>query len=219
MPVRKIPKSFRAVTGRFPSVINGRCVSYESKLERDYFLRLEFDPTVKSYEEQPVKISGKVNGKAVTYILDCLVHFSNGRRSLLIELKYEEELEEKVETLDLKFLQARKYAKENNYDFEVVTEKQIYDTAFDNYDLIYQFSRRPESYKKKSPLIIERLKQLASVALGELLHSISEERLVQADYLPVIWHMLFTREILADLNSPVDYNSELRLAHGDKNFT
>ena len=56
MPVRKIPKNYRSVTGTFPSYKNKRNIFYESLLERDFYLLLEFNDDVDSYEEQPFKI-------------------------------------------------------------------------------------------------------------------------------------------------------------------
>jgi hypothetical protein len=67
MPVRKIPKNYRSVTGRFPSLKNNRSVAFESTLERDFYLSLEFDEGVESYEEQPLTISGDHNGRAISY--------------------------------------------------------------------------------------------------------------------------------------------------------
>ena len=56
MPVRKIPKNYRSVTGTFPSYKNKRNIFYESLLERDFYLLLEFNDDVISYEEQPFRI-------------------------------------------------------------------------------------------------------------------------------------------------------------------
>lgn len=54
MPVRKvITHSGRQFRGRYPSLKCGRMVSYESLLERDVILLLEFSAAVVSYEEQP----------------------------------------------------------------------------------------------------------------------------------------------------------------------
>jgi hypothetical protein len=56
MPVRKIPKNYRGVTGLVASELNAKQTAFESTLERDFMLLVEFDPNVLSYEEQPVRI-------------------------------------------------------------------------------------------------------------------------------------------------------------------
>ncbi|ADR35217.1 hypothetical protein Sulku_2558 (plasmid) [Sulfuricurvum kujiense DSM 16994] len=40
-PQRKILKSYRSVTGHFPSIKNNRSVGFESLLEKIYFLTLD----------------------------------------------------------------------------------------------------------------------------------------------------------------------------------
>ena len=54
MPVRQIPPQFRSLTGRFASGKVRRAVAFESSLERDLELLLEFDPRVLEFEEQLV---------------------------------------------------------------------------------------------------------------------------------------------------------------------
>ena len=54
MPVRKIPKNYLSVTGAFSSRKNGKSLGYESLLERDLMILLEFDDAVERFEEQPV---------------------------------------------------------------------------------------------------------------------------------------------------------------------
>lgn len=75
MPVRKIKKNYRSVTGYFASVKNGRNIAYESLLERDFFLLLEFDRLVSSYEEQPLRLSYRYGNKDLPYTPDALVQY------------------------------------------------------------------------------------------------------------------------------------------------
>lgn len=78
MPVRKIKKSYRQVTGVLSSKKNGRMIHSESTLERDLYLLLDFDPMVKSFEEQPVKVPHILNsGKGSLWTPDCLVELDS----------------------------------------------------------------------------------------------------------------------------------------------
>lgn len=73
MPVRKIKKSYRSVTGVMTSRKNGRMVASESTLERDLFILLEFDPGVETFEEQPVRLTyPNDKGKTASYTPDAL---------------------------------------------------------------------------------------------------------------------------------------------------
>lgn len=73
MPVRKIKKSYRSVTGVMTSRKTGRMVASESTLERDLFILLEFDPMVETFEEQPVRLTyPNDKGKTSSYTPDAL---------------------------------------------------------------------------------------------------------------------------------------------------
>src|SRR5262245_35397216 len=57
MPVRRIPKNYRSLTGLVPNSRTQSMTAFESSLERDFLQLLDFDPDVEFYEEQPVKIT------------------------------------------------------------------------------------------------------------------------------------------------------------------
>ena len=102
MPVRKIPKNYLSVTGIFSSVKNGKSLGYESLLERDMMILLEFDDTVERFEEQPVKVPLVVNGKKLKpYVPDILIHYcpaSSGEtpRPVMGEVKHTDDLKKNV---------------------------------------------------------------------------------------------------------------------------
>ncbi len=53
MPVRSIPRNYRSLTAKVNNARNRVAVAFESMLERDFYLLLDFDSTVASFEEQP----------------------------------------------------------------------------------------------------------------------------------------------------------------------
>lgn len=98
MPVRKIPTNRRSITGLVSSRKNDRMTGFESSLERDFLLLLDFDRNVERYEEQPVTIRYRDReGKRRTYTPDVLVLYRQnltGRDTcpLLCEVKYRADL-------------------------------------------------------------------------------------------------------------------------------
>jgi hypothetical protein len=132
MPVRKIPENYLGVTGAFPSAKNDRALGFESPLERDFMIQLEFDPEVASFEEQPVRIPVVRKGKRpVGYVPDVLVHYHpgrNGRRRkpVLTEVKKRTDLEKNKAKYAAKFAAARKFAAERGWEFRIVSEEEIY---------------------------------------------------------------------------------------------
>ena len=219
MPVRKIPKTYRSISGRFPSVINGRCIGYESKLERDFYLGLEFDRTISGYEEQPLKLSGVVNGRNVSYTPDCLITFHDCKPTRIVEVKYQEEIDEKAAELEPRFTLARNHARENGMDFVIATEKEIYAGCLDNYRLIYRFTKPPNNSEPKRKRIIESLEGVDKLPLRDLLLSFGEDRAIHAEYTTTIWHMLFTGEIETDLSEPIGYHTVLRITNGKQTIS
>src|SRR5215472_18807621 len=101
MPARKILRNYLSVTGLIPSrkKTEPEHKHYESPLERDYFLLLEFDTRVVDYEPQPVRIDyKKADGRSEEYYPDAFVRFrpvsagSPPPRNLLVEVKPRDEL-------------------------------------------------------------------------------------------------------------------------------
>lgn len=214
MPVRKIPKSFRAVTGRFPSILNGRCIGYESKLEHDYFLTLEFDRTILRYEEQPLEVSGVVNGRSVNYIPDCLITYKDTRQQLLVECKYSTELTDDNEKLQIKIARLKEYASDNNLHFQLITEKDIPSAVLANCLRLYRYAKPPLNIAGNRTRICDVLKVSCCMTLREILQTLAATPAEQANFTPAIWHMLFTGELETDMNTPVCFDSVLRKSHG-----
>jgi len=216
MPVRKIPKTYRSISGRFPSAINnGRCIGYESKLERDFYLRKEFDRTISDYEEQPIRFTGVVNAKNVSYTPDTRINFLDGKPGQIVEVKYQEDLEEMADELEPRFTLAREHTKENGMDFVIATEKEIYAGCLDNYRLIYRFTKPPNNFGPKRELIIAFIESAGELTLKDLLLSFGEDRTIHAEYTTTIWHLLYTGEIEADLSEPIGYQTVLRITNGN----
>ena len=131
MGVRKIPIQTRSVSGFFYSQKNNRLVQCESRLEKKFFLILEFEDDIVSYEEQPLKIS--------RYIPDVLVKREKAK-DLLIEVKYSKEANDPDEKLSEKFKTLRSYCLQNDLEFRIFTEKDVTEPYFSNISLIYHYA-------------------------------------------------------------------------------
>ncbi len=133
---RKFPKN--KITGKFPSQKMGRMCYWESGLERDFFLCLEFDESVLEFFEQPPKVSFLLNEKERKYFPDVMVQKENGK--LFVEVKASERLQnpELVE----RYRAIRQEASKRGYPFYIVTEVEIYRGSYiDNLKLLFRYSR------------------------------------------------------------------------------
>lgn len=124
-PVRKVPVQSKSLSGKFPSLKNGRMIAYESQLELAFIYHLELLPTVYSYCEQPIKIRVTQN---LYYIPDFLVKFTDKRKPVLVEVKYQSD----VYSLKIykKVIYLTKYALKNNLIFKLITEKALLTPLF-----------------------------------------------------------------------------------------
>ncbi len=209
MPRRKIPRNYRSETGRFPSIINGRSVAYESSLERDYFHWLEFEDDVLSYEEQPLHITKKKGRKTIQHYPDCRVCYkeASGRKPMIVEVKYKKELEKKEEKLEEKLAMTKEFARENGEDFTVITEDDIRGVYLENLKFIYKYAKPYPAFHQHKAFILENKVVDGPLKVSELLSTLTTDRLRQAELLRAIWHMVFTKEVAIDLHEKVTMDS------------
>lgn len=189
MPKRKLKKTFRSVTGFFPSMKNGRSMAFESLLERQLFLSLEFDNSVKNYLEQPIKLEYMLNGKKTSYHPDCLVRYYDGRQTLY-EVKYTDDLKKYANELAIKFEIAKKYAESNDMVFDIFTEENTSLTEIKNHTFLYAFSSVNVSLEDYH-LIRSIVASTIPISIFELMNKLSNSRYEQAKKLPAIWKMVF----------------------------
>jgi len=213
MPVRKIPKNYRSVTGLVASELNAKQTAFESTLERDFMLLAEFDPDVLSYEEQPVRIDYlSVDGQTRHYTPDILVIYRQTSTStmlkppLLVEIKYRRGLFERWQELKPKFRAARRYAKEQGWSFKIITEVEIRTPYLKNVKFLRQYQRRPIDLAGAS-MLLQKVSELRSTDPGSLLTSVSQDAHDRAHLLPTLWSLVAQRKIGADLNQPLTMQS------------
>jgi hypothetical protein len=207
MPVRKIPKNYLFVTGGFSSRKNSRMAGFESPLEKDYMLLLEFDNSVASFEEQPLTIP--IPGIHKGYTPDLLVRFhpqpitGHQRPQALVEVKHSEELVKNKSKYAKKFDIARNFAKERGWEFEIVTEKEIRIPRLRNLKFLREYRNITPSPDERDQIlkVMSTLGNTASIQdLLEKLCPGDERRLTS---LPVIWHMVVAGFLVVDLDSAV----------------
>lgn len=214
MPVRRIPKNYVSVTGRFASCKNGRALGFESLLERDYMLLLEFDDEVVSFEEQPVQIAvPKGDRRAGTqYVPDVLVHYKpspdgTAKPSVLAEVKKTSDLKVNAAKYAAKFAAATSFAEGRGWVFRTVSELEIRTPRLENLKFLREF-RLAERDPKLAGLILSGLSAVGimlpiSVMIDELFPTESE----RLNGLPVLWQMIASNEIGADLDQPLNNES------------
>jgi hypothetical protein len=192
-------------------------VASESSLERDLLVLLDFDPTVKRYEEQPVRIEYRdANGRRRTYTPDVLVHFrqdiAQGEpTTLLYEVKYRKDLFDNWREIKPKVRAGRAYARERGWRFRIITEREIRTPFLESARFLRQYLRlRPNDSERR--LLLDRLREMGESDPESLLLAIHSEPIKRAELLPTLWHLVAAREIHADLDRSLNMRTPIRVA-------
>lgn len=217
MPVRRIPKNYRSLTGLVPNSRTQSMTAFESSLERDFLQLLDFDPDVEFYEEQPVKITyADSKGRRRTYTPDVLVRYRSGPlqvrypKTLLCEVKYRDDLRQHWQDYRPKFRAAQRYARQQGWRFRLVTERHVRTPYLANVKFLrsYQAMAINASYRTQ---ILNALVICEATNPASLLPALSPDRWQQAAILPTLWQLIALRQIGTDLRQPLTMQSRIWL--------
>lgn len=214
MPVRKIPKNHLVVTGGYSSRKNTEIDAFESLLEKDYLLLLDFDASVHSFEVQPVLVP--VPGVARGYVPDVLVRYKPDPVSglkpkpSLVEVKHTDDLAKNGHKYANKFECARRYAQEQGWEFKIVDQNEIRTPRLANLKFLRE-------YRNIQPSVEEINLVLGWTDETPQSHHSVLNRLVRTDddklhWLPIIWSMLLTGHLGTDLSEP--FTGDVHLVRG-----
>lgn len=203
-PVRRIGKSGRAINGTLVSVPGQPGTEFESALERDFYTRLHLDPAVERVVAQPVRIAYVDEGhRKRHYTPDVLVHYLDGRRPGLFEIKYVSEVREKRARLRPVFQAAQRYARQQGWTFTLATELVIRRPDLATIQFLRPYLRR----RFPPGLEGEVLAALSSDVQTprQLLATFAPERL--GELLPVVWKLVARRALPIDLGVKLTLDS------------
>ncbi|MBX9798110.1 MAG: TnsA endonuclease N-terminal domain-containing protein [Burkholderiaceae bacterium] len=211
-PVRKLRTSRRCLTGKVAQS-NQENAGFESSLERDWLVALDFDPSARVIRVQPFSIYYEISGETRRYTPDVLVEYitPNGSvKTIVYEVKPQEELRDAWQNYHARFKAAVKFCRANGWRFKIVTEQHIRTPFVEN----AQFLRRYRNLKPQ-PLFAEQLLYTLR-AVGET----TPQALLAAAYLdeqkkmaalPELWRMVATRMIGTFLDKPLTMQTPLWL--------
>lgn len=190
MGVRKIKKSYISCTGYFASHKNDRQIAFESTLERDVFMILEFDQSVVSYEDQPFTMKYELDGRPTKYTPDILATFQDGTKKVF-EVKYQDaitsdnELQKKLATV--------KEAIEDQYalEFETFTDHDIDQVYLENCKFLYKFAFIQADEKALHQIVDVVQSSPSELSVKEVLANLSTDKNEQLRLLPFIWLTVF----------------------------
>ncbi len=207
MPIRKVPKSFRNVTGIIASTKAIGEARFESTLERDLLTLLDFDSQVSSFEVQPIAIPWKdSSGKPHIYTPDIHATYVD-QQNVIYEVKYRSELLDEWAALKPKFKGAIHFCRKRGWRYKIMTELEIRTPYLENVKFLNPFLK--QSFPRDSDIqkIGEHLETLGNTTPVDLLNSISTDQWEQARLMPTLWVLVAKGKIGANLQNKLNMNS------------
>jgi len=215
MPVRRIPKNSRSITGLVASNKLQRMAEFESSLERDLILLIEFDLNVDYYEEQPLVIDYvDSNGEERIYTPDIFVRYRNDivpakwMLPSLYEVKYRRDLFANWKELKPKYRAARAYAKTKGWRFNIITEQEIRTPYLQNIKFLLPYRRLSFDWSEQE-FLLSKLKDMREINPEALLLACYREPINRAKLIPIMWHLVSISMIGVDLRLPLTMHSRI----------
>lgn len=209
MSVRKIPKSFRNVTGIIASSKALDEPRFESTLERDLLTLLDFDSKVLGFEVQPLVIPWKdCAGKRHTYTPDVHVIYAN-QQNIIYEIKYRSELLKEWANLKPKFKGAVHFCRKRGWRYKIMTEVEIRTPYLENVKFLNPFLKQSSPKEGDIHRILEALACLGKSTLSDLLNALTIDQWKQASLMPALWILVAKGKIGANLQNKLTMSSPI----------
>lgn len=210
-PVRTIGTSRQYLTGQV-SLDSGKMASFESSLERDWLVVLDFDPAVRWIQEQPFTIDYVTSGKARRYTPDVIAEHEQGGevRTIVYEIKPREILRSKWSLYRPRFKAAVHFCKEKGWRFKIVTESEIRTPYLENAKFLRRYRNLPEQ-KLICDQLLYTFKALGATTPQALLAAAYWPKEDQMKAIPMLWKMITDGRVCAFLHEPLTMNSEIWL--------
>lgn len=214
-PVRKIGLGRRALAGLMPTAKGHleRLARFESSLERDFFVLLEFNGDVIRWDPQPIRLEVPETGR--NYVPDVLVSFVGPSGDIgqpervLYEVKYRDELRRHWPVYRARFRAARRYARAQGWKFRIITEREIRGGGLlwnAKFLLPYLYD---EVEAAEWILLTQTIKRLGTTTPSKVLDACAKDTWERARLLNALWHMVACRDVATDLRVRLTMNSAI----------
>lgn len=208
-PVRSIGVQSRSITGTLPSGDR-----YESSLERDFMLLLQFDPAIDVYTPQPLTMRYRgLDGAMHRYTPDGLIEWRRDRVSddvppLLVEIKYRDAFKGEWRRWRCLSRALGAFARDRGWRFAIFTERQIRTPMLTNVRFLLPYRGRSSTVETEE-WILDLLRTLIESTPATLISLLYQDRWNQAAILPVVWKLMAQRRICFDYDEPLTMHTPI----------
>ena len=215
-PARKIKPNPFSITG-WAKCRDGCSIPFESSLERDWIIALDFDPLTRSIHSQPFTLEYYTDeGKRRYYTPDFMATFQRFWEPTLAgyiyEVKYRSDLRENWKQYRPKFKAAIHRCKEEGMRFKIMTEREIRTPFVQN----ATFLRRYREYPTDEAIDIQLKRTLLTLppelrTPKILLTAAYAYDLNRLKAIPHLWRLMDAHTILFYREETLTMNSEIWL--------
>ena len=210
--VRRIGPTRRSVSGRL-AFRGTTSVPFESTLERDFLLRVEFLTAVAGVVAQPVVVPfTSPSGREYPYTPDYLVHRRDGP-SELVEVKPASEWRRHWREWFPKWKAARRLARARGWTFRIHDESRIRGPALET----IRFLQRYRRLAPPEPVAAELIAAVAAAGRIRVDDLLARHTDAGSDRAAIqhLWHLVAGRRLDCDIGRALDATTELRpVDHG-----
>lgn len=211
-PVRIIGPNRRSLTGLVVS--NGASQAFESSLERDFLVLLDFNRQVESFHAQPVTIRYRYCGRNRRYTPDVYVTYFDGQTPTLYEVKYRDDLRRDWSKLRPGFKAAIRFAKREGAKFRIITEKEIRTPLLSNIKFL-RHCMKQSAQESVEEQVVRTLATLGESTPGEVIKAAFRDDRHRLHALSSLWRMVATGRIEADLEGPISMQTPIWVVVGE----
>ena len=203
--LRRIPLSRRSHIIGFQPLATGTA-EHESALERDFLVLTSFLDPAASITSQPITLKYRDGARVRRYTPDFLVRRSLGH-SLLVEVKYREDLRQHWDRYQPAFIAARTWAREQGAMFHFATERRIRGPRLGNARRLLPLQRAPVD-SQVAAWVLATVAESDAPTFGGVLAAVPAGRRAG---LATIWILIARGALRVDLSSLITMDSRLSL--------
>lgn len=201
---RPLRLSYLHVTGKL-ALSGGGAVTYESPLERDWLIALDFDPSVVELMAQPMTLNYQHEGRTRRYTPDIKATFEDGS-VIVYEVKPRETLHADWLLLRPRFKAAVRYCRQRGWRFRIVTERHIRTPFVSNATFLRQYRQLPTDWEKEG-MLLRSLTATGETTVRTLLRCAYWDETNRLAAVPYLWKLVATHKIGTALIAPLTMDS------------
>jgi hypothetical protein len=212
VPVRPARTSRRCVTGKVP-LTTGRMAHFESSLERDWLILLDFDSRVERILEQPFTINHEHDGKSRRYTPDVLASYKYAydRWTEVYEVKPLAVLKADWNLFRPRFKAAVHFCRERGWRFRIITERHLRTDYCENVKFLRRYRDDPVQELHRDA-IFHAFRKMGETTPKALIAGLWNDQEKRYAALAELWRLVATRRVETSLSIPLAMNSRIWLA-------